>query len=951
MTLASSAAVGERLAFGEFELAPAARALWRAGAPVKVGSRALDILIALASRPGEVLSKDELTRLVWRGAAIDETALRVGVSGARKALGEGGEQYITTVPGRGYCFVLDVAPTAKSGAQAAVRGPLTTQRLPPRIERIVGRDALIDSVSQQLMRRRLLSMVGPGGIGKTTVALAVAARVQGSFDAIAFVDLAPIEDAGQMAAGVAAALGLNLRPQEDPIDEICAAVEGRRILLLLDNCEHLVDRTASFVEALLGQAPGVTVLATTREVLRAAGEWVHQLSPLEAPPSSPQLSAQEARRYPAVEMFEDRAAFALGGYALDDEDAPYVADICRRLDGIALAIELATGRLAGLGVQGLASSLEDCFLVLTHGRRTALPRHQTLRATFDWSYQLLSEQDRAALRRLSVFSGTFGIEDAAAVIGDDGVIEASDRLASLHDKSLVVASPSRRTRRYGLLETARAYAREKLAESGEAPRCRQQHAERVKAAFDQAQAEWDTRPVADWLQTWSGELGNLRTALDWAFSTQGDGAVGAALTAAAAPLWFQLSLLDEGLARVTRAVTWLKNQPDPDRRLMMQLYAVSGWPQLRAVKGIPSGAEAWQQTLNLAVELHDVDYQLRALWALWVDCGNSGEAAKALALADRFAALAEQAAEPHDRMIARRLRGHSLHYLGDLAASRRETEQMLQLYEPPAHGSHLVRFQYDQKLVAQIILARSLWLQGYADQAAALVEAMIAEAQAIDHTLTLAHILSDAACFIALWSGDLARAVRYTDMLRTHTTLHALDVWRTYADAFEGEILVRQGRAAEGIWPLRRSIASLRAGGFVLYDTAFEGVLAEGLLACGQVDEARELIEGAVGRCRRTGEAWRLPELIRIQAIALVDAGHADEALGVLREGLEIASTQGALAWELKLATALVDLGEVHSRDRLRGILGRIPEGFGARDYRDALARLGDGSPAIEEGR
>src|SRR5277367_3858551 len=233
-TLASRAAGAERLAFGEFELAPAARALWRLGAPVKLGSRAFDILIALASRPGEILSKDDLTRLVWRGAFVDETAVRVGISAARKALGKAGERHIATVPGRGYCFVLDVAPTrAKRSSQVTDRRPLQPQRLPPQIGRVVGREAVVDALVQEVPRRRLLSLVGAGGVGKTTVALAVAARLGGAFDAIAFVDLTPIAEASQMSAGVAAALGFNLRLQQDPIEEIAAAAEGWRVLLLV----------------------------------------------------------------------------------------------------------------------------------------------------------------------------------------------------------------------------------------------------------------------------------------------------------------------------------------------------------------------------------------------------------------------------------------------------------------------------------------------------------------------------------------------------------------------------------------------------------------------------------------------------------------------------------------------------------------------------------------------
>jgi predicted ATPase/DNA-binding winged helix-turn-helix (wHTH) protein len=534
MSLQLDNAVGERLRFGEFELAPVARTLWRCGEPVKLGSRALDILITLASRPGQILSKDDLTRLVWRGAFVDETALRVGVSAVRKALGPDGDRYIATIPGRGYCFVLDVETTpAKPMAESPHIEGLKPQRLPAQIARVIGRDEVIAALAAEASRRRLLSLVGPGGIGKTTVAVAVADRLSGTFDAAAFVDLVPIENGTQMTAAVAAALGLNLRLQENPVDEIAAAVGERRVLIVFDNCEHVVDLAAAFVEDLLSSAPGVTILATTRERLRAAGEWVHQLFPLDAPPQSSALSAEEARNYPAAEMFEERAAFALGGYQISDKDAPYVAEICRRLDGIALAIELAAGRLPGLGVQGLAASLEDCFSILKHGRRTALSRHQTLRATLDWSYRLLSAEDRAALRCLSVFNGSFTVENAAFVMGVR-FGEADDRLTSLLDKSLVVPRPEKRIFRYRLLDTTRAYGQDKLEESGEANPRRRRHAELVKAIFDRASAEWDQRPTGDWLQAYGCELGNLCTALDWAFSKEGDGALGVALRKATA---------------------------------------------------------------------------------------------------------------------------------------------------------------------------------------------------------------------------------------------------------------------------------------------------------------------------------------------------------------------------------------------------------------------------------
>jgi predicted ATPase/DNA-binding winged helix-turn-helix (wHTH) protein len=539
MSVQFDSAVGERFRFGEFELAPVARTLWRRGEEIRLGSRALDILIALASRPGQILSKDDLTQLVWRGAFIDETALRVGISAVRKALGNGGDRYIATVPGRGYCFVPDVETAVARPAAAPphfVR--LKPQRLPAQIARVVGRDEVIAALTTEATRHRLLSLVGPGGIGKTTVAVAVADRLRTAYDAVAFVDLAPIENGTQMsaAAAAAAALGLNLRLQENPVDEIAVAVEDRRVLIVLDNCEHLVEQAAAFVEALLGSAPCVTILTTSRERLRAAGEWVHHLSPLDAPPESSTLSAEEVRGYPAVELFEERAAFALGGYKINDTDAPHVAEICRRLDGIALAIELAAGRLTGLGVQALASSLEDCFSILTHGRRTALPRHQTLRATLDWSYRLLSPEDQSALRCLSVFNGSFTLEDAVFVMGP--LIrfgEANDRLTSLLEKSLVVARPEDGTFRYGLLDTTRAYGQDKLEESGEANSQRRLHAQRFLqvclASTPEDQSQSSLRQA----------MADVRAALDWSLVRGGDMSLGVDLASAATPVFLRLS--------------------------------------------------------------------------------------------------------------------------------------------------------------------------------------------------------------------------------------------------------------------------------------------------------------------------------------------------------------------------------------------------------------------------
>jgi predicted ATPase len=244
-------------------------------------------------------------------------------------------------------------------------------------------------------------------------------------------------------------------------------------------------------------------------------------------------------------------------------------------------------------------------------------------------------------------------------------------------------------------------------------------------------------------------------------------------------------------------------------------------------------------------------------------------------------------------------------------------------------------------LLARRKAPRGLWLQGNADQALVLVEQVVADGAALEHTLTLAHILSDAACFIALWAGDLPLAARYTKMLREHTTLHALDVWHAYADAFEGEILIRQENPLAGILPLQRAIRSLDAAGYMLYNAAFKGVLAEGLVACKRYSEADSIVSDALARCKNSGEAWCVPELMRVRALSLAARKRSEEAIGLVVDGLEIARSQGALAWELKLASTLVGIDDGESaRGRLGEILNRSTEGFGTRDYRDAVSGL-----------
>ena len=442
VTLEPATTVGaERaISFGPFRLLPSRYLLLEGDKPVRLGSRACEILIALVERAGQLLSKQELIGRVWPDTFVEEGNLRVHLAALRRALGDGqaGRRYITNIPGRGYCFVAPVAldeepPEAIAFPEAAVGQP----DLPVSLVRMVGRADIVERLAPELPRHRFVTIVGPGGIGKTTVAVAVAERLRGSFkDGVRFVDLAALTDPLLVPSALAALLGVAVR-SDNPLPNLIAALRERQLLIVLDNCEHVVEAAAALAEEIFKGTKGTHILATSREPLRAEGERVHRLSPLPVPSAGAGLKAAEALQFPAVQLFVERAAASAGAFELTDAEAPLVADICRRLDGIALAIEIVASRVDAFGVAGLAARLDDRFRLLQGGRRTAVPRHRTLSAALDWSYALLPEVERVVLRRLAVFAGAFGLNSATSVEADDLPHEAVDGVANLVAKSLV----------------------------------------------------------------------------------------------------------------------------------------------------------------------------------------------------------------------------------------------------------------------------------------------------------------------------------------------------------------------------------------------------------------------------------------------------------------------------------------------------------------------------------
>jgi predicted ATPase/DNA-binding winged helix-turn-helix (wHTH) protein len=548
--------------FGPFRLLTARHELLAQGVPVAIGQRALDVLFVLVARHGELVTKDELMSEVWPGIVVEENNLAVHISALRKILGQAadGKSYLQTVAGRGYRFVAPVShdatarpdqPAARDWTAVPVAPQGTAHNLPQLLTSLIGRGGELDVLKMRLQSHRLVTLTGAGGVGKTRLAIETGLQaIPGYPDGAWLVDLAPIREL--VAEVVADTLGV--AHAGDTVTALAAAIKGKRLLLILDNCEHVIVESARLAEALIRACPQVSILATSREPLAIAGESVFRVPSLPAPAADDGLTAEAARRFGAIEMFVERAAALGEGFALTDQNAATVAAICRRVDGIPLAIELAAPRLRVLSERQLASGLDERFGLLTGGSRTAVPRHQTLQALIAWSHELLSPVEQQMLRRFSVFAGSTALSSILAVSAgaDIAAPQVLDLVTSLVEKSLIMADRRQDETRYRLPESTRYFAQDKLTAAGEEDRY-SLHARHFVTRFTQATQDWETVASEPWLARYGADVDNLRAALGWAFGPDGSRELGLELTGASHVIWSELGLMLEHRHWVERA--------------------------------------------------------------------------------------------------------------------------------------------------------------------------------------------------------------------------------------------------------------------------------------------------------------------------------------------------------------------------------------------------------------
>lgn len=911
--------------FGEWSLFPGERRLECRGQTVKLGSRALDLLVALALRKGEVVGTRELMNHAWPKTVVTDASLRLHIWELRKALSAASpdnRDLILNVPGRGY-LLADVQ--ASTAGHAAAMPSTSRDMLVQPMGRVFGRDAMVRHVLDLVSARPIVTLVASGGMGKTTVARQVL-RVNNEAGASAvWVDLSSVDTDDQVAPEAARAAGA-VGPG-DPTALLIQLLRSRGpVLLVLDCCERAVAGVTTLSECLIRQLPGLRIVATSREPLHAEGEFIVRLPPLEVGPAD---ASDPVQRGPAVDLFIDRAQVA--GLPLQlPRDLPSIARICNRLDGVPLAIELAAAHLVGFGVDDLAALIGSGFELGSLGRRTASERHKTLEATFEWSYQLLDEADRHILEWLAVFEGGASLQAILGVLTGTGLdpTQVAHGLARLVDKSLVKLVPHEAGSFYRLLDTTRAFAARRLRDRGDVLVARRSHAQYMLRAVSASQVEGDDGWAVEWFGSRAPNLVNLRSALMWSSSEASAQSLAIALAAASAPTFLQLSLLDECEQTCERALALLPGLDSAHGEEATRLMAYRGGAMLGTRGPSDETLAVLSAAQSRADEARDGPSRalaLSGLFWLWIYRGEP-------IAANRVAAALYEATAGNPTSAL--LRDHSMAYastlIGDhedaLARLKDVQKRSLQL----SHGK-LMRIGSDPNVFNRVFRVKTHWLRGEIFQARSLYESHLASLQKPEHGLYYCWALNEVVipmhCFLGEWCAaraaarDLARAAtRQTMAVRQHAAACA---------TLAIDLLQGQGDVATYM----DSVESLRRGHFASLLPWLDGVAAQQALARGQPSLATQLMDRAIAECDRTGSRWWLPELHRIHGAALLASEHVgDRRSGVkhLRRACEVAQAQNAAALNLSAAVTwgLSMSGNLNEevRDCLKAALLMVPE-------------------------
>lgn len=887
---------GVRWHFGDFVLFETQRRLERAGQPVRLGSRAFDLLLHLIKRAGEFVAKDDLLASVWASVVVEEGSVRVHMSALRKALGEPAEgdecvEWISNVPLRGYRFNARVRHETGSAPAAQARPVDEAFAQPPvRLTELVGRDGDVEQVLAALDAYRLVTIVGPGGIGKTSVAIRAAeCRNARSPGPLGFIDLAPLISPEHVLGTMARALGA-AADLPDALQAMVERLAGREALLVIDNCEHVVDALAPPVARLLAAVPGLRVLATSRETLGVNGEYVLRLPAL-AVPDAQQVTLAEAMAWPSVRLLVERAqAAGASPGAFKESHGPLLARMARQLDGIPLAIELIAARLGVQSVSDLASRLDDHMRLYSAAGRGAEPRHKTLAAALDWSIELLSDDELRLFRRLSVFRGRFDAESALGIDVGIDPDEAFDALLSLVNKSLVAFDGGQASAPYRLLDTTRSYAASLLERSDERSAMLRQHAALMLDQMKASMAELPNLSELEWGERHAHRLDDVRFALEVCVDVLADEKAATALVGASAPLWFHVSQVAEYRDRARAALSLVERQPAPDAASAAALNTALITALLHTRGPSHELDVACDQALAGALAAKSPALELRARWARCTHDMFRGEYRSAAQHAAQLLEIVQPWSDPGAQILAYRASAMAQHFCGRFAVSRQHSEASIP-------NSTFARMQAsivgpDSIVATQALMCRTLWIQGDTQAALQMARDGLARAESIGHAVSLCSSLYGG-CAVALWAGETDLARHWVGLMSDEAQRKGLIGWYRYAEWFsQGLKLATTSDRDAFIREVRESLAQSDAPRKEMLLTYCLDWLDD------------ELVE----RVARGESLWCAAEVWRALGWRHERAGAHAEAEQCYRRAMEIASQQGANAWLLRAETSLAKI-------------------------------------------
>jgi predicted ATPase/DNA-binding winged helix-turn-helix (wHTH) protein len=905
-----SAVIFERFSFGRCEVSVAQHQIRYCGEVIAVGDRSFEILLTLAKARGRIVSKNELMAAVWPQRVVEANTLESHVSSLRKVLGtERGA--IRTIAGRGYQFVAEIVGESEDRYSGRETG------LPARLSPLVGRDAAISTLMQMVESDRLVTLLGTGGIGKTRLAIETARCLASSFpDRVCLVELANLSSGEHVAMSVATALGFPPADSRMLEYRVASVLSDKKILLVIDNCEHVIEAVARTVETVLRASPLLHVIATTREVLRVEGERIYQVPALEVPLLESD-TVQDVTRHSAVQLF-DRRLRSAGFVENDDiETARYKARICRYLDGLPLAIELAAAHALVLGIKCVAERLENRFELFNRGSRAVSARHQTLRGALDWSYDLLTESERQIFARLSVFAGAFSIETAQAIVSDEVMSPnvVLEEVVNLVSKSLLTAQTSGAVMNYRMLETTRSYAAERLADAGELSLAARRHAEHFLSEFERVELDWDRSESDQLLPRFREYLDDLRFALRWSFSDRGDVALGIAIATAAVPYWMKIGHVAECKLNVENAIAQMKANGILDVKREMKLYLALGGVFVFACAA-ERARPHFENARELATQVGDKVFNLKVLSGLWACTYLRGPFGLSLQYARQFEEACQTCDVPDDVITSHRMLGSAYFCVGDMSRAREHVESYLANASSISYASTL-GFLLDGQVGAECVLAHTLWMQGFPSAAGEAMHRALERADRVGDALSCWFARLMCSCPLTLLMGGPSELRRQVDDLSNIARVYGMASWDAHVDVWEGIVLSAEGDAGAFERLIAPAFAKFSTWQFNASLTGLFTELCRQLVLNGKVTVAEDFVASAIARAERIEDGCSLPELHRLRGELELHAGRGGSELvaeAAFLLSLELAEGGGLLAWGLRAALSLGRLRQKQQR-------------------------------------